>query len=428
MDGLAQTSRGVLASALGLLVLGAALVGSLNDASPKKVVVDPPAAIPLSVASAGHASTMRVALTRRGQSSIRLRIETGYRIVPLDRPDAAVASSEPLAEARATVEASQLVFAGQRFPGGGIEIVPDTSPAIWIEGRKYRGTVRLYVTENKQVQAVNVLPLEEYIAAVVDAEMPGHFPSAAREAQAVVARTYAISCRRDPPHRWYDLHSTPVSQNYMGVVYEGSRGRLLAGETAGGRAAAAATQNLVCICDGALFRTYYSACCGGHTLSGDAVFHDDARALGAVPCGGCADAPLFRWSRTLPASSSTASLLKLARSRVPALRVIDSAKAIASLEAPSMVAVSDGRRTVRLPAVEVRSALGLPSLCFELEHGSHGITVEGRGHGHGVGLCQWGAKGLAERGLSSRDILRHYYPGCELAPLSAIEPLGTIEN
>src|SRR5690606_37508645 len=111
---------------------------------------------------------------------------------------------------------------------------------------KYRGTVRLHRVGRAKLLAVNVLPLEDYVAAVVDAEMPAAFPIAARQAQAIVARTYAISCRREATHRLFDVYASPRSQNYLGVVYRGTGGRLLAGETPAGRAAAEATAGIVC--------------------------------------------------------------------------------------------------------------------------------------------------------------------------------------
>jgi stage II sporulation protein D len=260
---------------------------------------------------------------------------------------------------------------------------------------------------------VNVLPLEEYVAAVVDAEMPADFPRAAREAQAIAARTYAVSCQLNPANELFDLYSTPVSQNYLGVVYEDDTGRLLAGETAGGRAAATATENIVCTYHGQPFRAYYSACCGGRTFHGRDLF-DDADALHAVTCGGCEDAPLYRWQRQIGSDATLRRLAQVARSRSPAFRSIASAKTVGDVASPAVVVLSDGVRSVRLPAVEVRKACDVPSLCFELTADRQQITVKGRGHGHGVGLCQWGAKGLAERGLSSAEILQHYYPGCEL--------------
>jgi stage II sporulation protein D len=61
----------------------------------------------------------------------------------------------------------------------------------------------------------------------------------------------------------------------------------------------------------------------------------------------------------------------------------------------------------------------LKSTLFDVTDDGDGLVFEGRGAGHGVGLCQWGAKGMAEEGKSYRDILGFYYPGAEIVGLSA---------
>lgn len=358
---------------------------------------------------------IRVALTRRPVHSVELRIDGPFRIVTLDDAQTIESVADGLATTQVAARGDGIAIGEQTTTGGGIALVPEQSPGLWLDGRQYRGIVRLHVADDGRLWPVNVLPREEYLAAVVDSEMPATFPDAAREAQAIVARSYAVSCQRHPPHRWFDLFSTPISQNYLGVVYRAADGRLLAGETPAGRAAASATDGMVCTSDGQLFRTYYSACCGGTTLSGRFVFDDASTALASVPCETCQDAPLFRWRRSIDQPDR---LNRLARTRVPSFGSVESARTVPREDAPAVVVLSDGRRTVRLPATELKSALNLPSLMFDLTGDPQTVTVRGRGHGHGVGLCQWGAKGLAERGLTAEEILQHYYPGSVLVRLS----------
>jgi stage II sporulation protein D len=420
MKGFGETARGVLGSVFLLAVLAGAAAwvferaeaphrgGVAPETRPRRAAAKKQTAAP---SSAG--GVIRVALTRQAVASVRLRVEGAYRVVPLGG-GAAKDFDGPLGETGVSTGTDGVEIGGAAFGGEGVEVVPAKSPAVWVGDRQYRGSVRLHVTPDGRVWPVNVLPLEEYLAAVVDAEMPAAFPAAARQAQAVVARTYAVSCRREPPHRWFDLYATPVSQNYLGFLYTGGDGRVLAGETSRGRAAVTATAGLVCTYKGRLFRTFYSACCGGRTLSGAAVFGDGTPALCGVECGGCGDAPLFRWER----SAGAVALAGLARSRQPGFGELRSATTDAgSRAALAAFRLSDGRRTVRLGPAEVKSALDLPSLDFELSRDGDDFVARGRGHGHGVGLCQWGAKGLAERGWPAERILKHYYPGCEVVRL-----------
>jgi stage II sporulation protein D len=72
---------------------------------------------------------------------------------------------------------------------------------------------------------------------------------------------------------------------------------------------------------------------------------------------------------------------------------------------------------VKLTAVELRQRVGygrLHSLDFSVRRDGGGFAFEGRGSGHGAGMCQWGAAGFAREGKSYREILAHYYPGAEL--------------
>ncbi|MCH8830959.1 MAG: SpoIID/LytB domain-containing protein, partial [Planctomycetes bacterium] len=100
-----------------------------------------------------------------------------------------------------------------------LEIVPRNSPAIWIGAHQYRGTVRILRQADGRLLAVNVLPLEDYVACVVNGEMPWTFPLEARKAQAIVARTYALYQRRLNRRRKFDLHSDARSQQYLGTQY-----------------------------------------------------------------------------------------------------------------------------------------------------------------------------------------------------------------
>jgi stage II sporulation protein D len=81
------------------------------------------------------------------------------------------------------------------------------------------------------------------------------------------------------------------------------------------------------------------------------------------------------------------------------------------------VEVEAGERRASVAATDLRQRLGftrLPSLAFEVRRQRDGFALDGRGHGHGAGLCQWGAAGLAREGKGYREILLHYYPGAEV--------------
>lgn len=416
-NGFGHTARGVVISVLVLVLLATVC---LRSSPPPMTAVPKREALPRPVVRSNEAprddSPIRVALTSRPVESFSLKIDGPFRVRSPSSGSSADIEFKALPRVRVDLSKGDRI-SDEITLVDGLEIVPLQSPVIWLNDRKYRGSVRFRMTGDGRAWPINVLPLEDYVAAVVDAEMPAYFGAAAREAQAIVARSYAVSCRQKPVREHFDLYSTPVSQNYLGIIYQGTDGRLLAGETPSSRDAAEATRGLVCTYQGRLFRTYYSACCGGLTSSAHEVFSEDVPALQAVSCGECDAAPLFRWKRFADDVSSFNRLTSAARTRSPAFRSVRSAWTSRKENSPARVAVSDGRRTVHLSSAEVKSALRLPSLLYDVSGDSERIVVRGRGHGHGVGLCQWGAKGLAEKGFTAEGIIRHYYPGCELVRL-----------
>jgi stage II sporulation protein D len=210
---------------------------------------------------------------------------------------------------------------------------------------------------------------------------------------------------------YFDLYDTTRSQKYLGVTYPNGKGQLWAGESGDSREVVASTRGLVCVHDGRLFCTYFSACCGGRTTLGTDLFSDAAPVLTPVRCDWCDDADLYRWTRTVSLADLTRGT-KL--DRVTTVRD-DSADLLAS-RPTDVVAFSDGRNTLRRTHSELRRH-DRPSPLFRAELTGGELTVSGRGHGHGVGFCQWGAKGQSAVGRTAAEILQFYYPGSRIVRL-----------
>lgn len=359
---------------------------------------------------------IRVRITAEPVRTATVSIKGAYTIRP-------VGSSRILARGTGMEKATVRV-AGDGFRIGdrdvkssSVEIVPSASPAVRYDGHLYRGTLRLHRSSKDRLLLVNALPLEEYLASVVDSEMPAKFPAAARQAQAIIARTYALrQIQEASSAAVYDVYATQRSQKYLGTEYEAG-GRRLAGESAASREIVQATAGLVCLEQGRLLTAYYSAVCGGRTTNGAEIFEDAEPTLRSVVCEGCRDAERYRWSLTLSAKELLGAITAGAAGQ-PRLTTV---RTIRQTAGPgdgriSRFAVSDGTRTAQVTGVELRGRLPkLQSPHFALRLDGDTVRVEGRGHGHGVGLCQWGSRGLALQGMSSRQILRHYYPGCAVA-------------
>jgi stage II sporulation protein D len=268
------------------------------------------------------------------------------------------------------------------------------------EGRTFRGAFSV-----QDGRVINTVPLEEYLYSVVPREMPPSWPAAALQAQAIVARTFVL--QRSDPNRDYDLIPSEADQVYTGMDAEHPQSSQAVDGTAG---QALRYQNGFAL-------ALYSSCCGGHTeASSDAWGGRPVPYLGGVACTYCAPAPWYSWKQSVALDRMQSALAPL----LPPGTAIDGL----SLADPDgsgrarFWVVQDGEGQTRVPAGKVRSALGgrvLPSLRVRKvdlsTQAPRTVTIEGAGLGHGVGLCQWGARGMAQKGSSAQDILGFYYPG-----------------
>jgi len=318
-------------------------------------------------------------------------------------------------------------IAGETLVADSIEIHPQSSPGLWIDDHLYRGFLRITPLGNHSLQVINVLPLEHYVAGVVDGEIPAQFPAETRKAQAVAIRTFAVMQRETAdPADDFDLRaSAERSQSYLGYQYRDSRGRLLSGESDAARLAVQETRGLICARNGRPFRTYYSACCGGRTTKGT-LFFPDAVEIPSIACDACGDYPRSRWTARLSAEELTEAVRIASRGKLPEpFRLADvTVEGASRRDAIPRILLRDMKnRTVTASTAALRSAVGggkLLSAWFTVRPDGAEFVLEGRGHGHGVGLCQWGAAGLAEAGADFRTILARYYPGCEILPISSL--------
>lgn len=370
-------------------------------------------------------TTVRVAVTASPQKQIELSIDGPYQLRPVGS-DKVLSRGQSLGSSTVTATSNGFKIGKAEHAVTRLEIVATQSPSIWVNGHEYRGNLRLFRRSGGGVLAVNVLPLGDYLASVVDSEMPTSFGVEARKAQAIVARTYALDVvRSDEGDSEFDLFASTSSQKYLGFQYrDGSR--RLAGESEASRQVVRDTTGMVCTFQGRLFRTYYSAACGGHTTQGIAVFADAVAALKSVPCDFCREAKLYRWQADLPKADVEAKLKAYFRSEGKPFEKLQSIKLASGdpdrgTDVPEF-AVNDGKRTHRISAATLRRQLSVSTLYspfFSISETGKSNTLhfEGRGHGHAVGLCQWGARGQSQLGKTGYEIVRYYYSGAKIVQL-----------
>jgi len=366
---------------------------------------------------------IRVHVGSSDRSKLRIAIDGPYKIRP-------VGSTRLLQEGArlgpATVAVTPIGFriANVHYRVSRLELVALTSPSIWVNDHQYRGTLRLFRLPEGGALAVNVVALEDYLASVVDSEMPAAFPICARRAQAIVARTFAIfQMEHRKTHPYFDVYSSTRSQRYLGYQYRNAAGSRLAGESESARQTSRDTAGIVCTFRGQLFCTYYSAVCGGHTTPGKQVFADAVGPLQSVPCQWCQPARFYRWTTRLSLEEATKHLAPLIRSNEKGFGKLVSLSATARKPTahPKLFKMSDGKYEIFATATQLQRQLPLEKLHsprFTAAVDGDDLVLHGRGHGHGVGMCQWGARGLALAGKSALEIVRYYYPGVQLVIVS----------
>ena len=240
--------------------------------------------------------------------------------------------------------------------------------------RHYRGKLIITVG-NRELLTVVEMELETAVASVVAAESLGDAPLEAMKAQAVVSRSYLVSGGRHHPYA--DFCDTTHCQFLREPPPADSRAAL----------ATRATKGQVLTWQGKPFAAMYSASCGGHTHSLAQVGASAADyPYFSVECPYCRHSP-EQWSSRL-----------------------------SKLDAAALVPDSEQER---IKAVRKLGWMAIPSSTFTRTDALGAVTLEGVGRGHGVGLCQRGASGMAEDGKDFRAILSHYFPNTTLGYINS---------
>jgi stage II sporulation protein D len=260
---------------------------------------------------------------------------------------------------------------------------------------------RIRVLVSAEKRDVVELRLEDYVAGVVAGEMPASFPAEALKAQAVAARSYALTRKIEAQaaDRAWDIGTGVLAQVFS------------AAPSAAARRAAEATAGEVLALGMEPVEAYFHAACGGRTEGGLAALGRDLPYLAPIECGRCERAPGVRWALRLGPRELAAA------AGLPGDATAARVAARSGTGRAERVEVQAGERRTALGAADLRQRLGfsrLPSLACELQADRGGFVLEGRGRGHGAGLCQWGAAGMAREGRTYGEILGHYYPGTEI--------------
>lgn len=413
----------------GLLV---ALLGAgCATTTPRFAAHRGPAVGPEEMAAEGH--LIRVAVLS-GVNDLAITSNVSFDLIvgkrgTTDRPGSIwrlrLVGGEPALESRRGHRVKDVAFPIRLVPKG-------RGGLVIVNGNRYRGSLQIRRRRDGSYLAINVVGLEDYLRGVVPKEIGalGEEQIEAAKAQAVAARSYAVSHIGRYAQEGYDLQADERDQVYGGVMAEWPVTDR----------AVSATRGMVLVNEGSVIEAVYHSTCGGRTadarelwgrknvpyLRGTYDTEDHRRGGRAF----CRDSPRFEWECQWPQGafhSHVASNLgevlctsQYAIGQVRAVRIKHrtSSGRVRTLE----VITSHGRYELdaaqaRQVLTDERSGRTVYSPCFGLtRRGSH-VIIRGKGWGHGAGMCQWGAKGMAQAGYSFEKILEHYYRGTALARL-----------
>ena len=287
-----------------------------------------------------------------------------------------------------------------------IVIAPVNCQLTW-NNDTYTGLFYVFPVPKNKFNLVEFVSLEDYLHGVLPYEMSPSWPVDALKAQAVAARTYTLKSLENVRTKTFDLYSDVRSQMYRGTGKRHTNVTRAVDETRG----EVLTHN------GKIFFTYYHANCGGGT---DDVKSWNFKAPSQKPLSGASckydtTSKNYTWKMTL----SRAKVENFAHNAGlgGTLRSMKVSNKTSTGRATHLtISTSKGNKTVSCP--QFRSTTGIKSCKItKITTTDKGVLFEGKGYGHGVGMCQDGAKGMAQQGKTYKEILKHYYPDSKITQL-----------
>lgn len=292
-----------------------------------------------------------------------------------------------------------------------------------VAGEPAASRLQLWQRENGTIDVISLVDMDQYLAGVLPHEMPLTWPLEALKAQVVAIRSYAMYSMGNRRSWHFDMDSTIQDQVYKGFHAEKdfkSKNDKLA-------RAIAETHGEYLIYKNRILKTYYHAHCGGKTESAKAVWGGEEPTAGAIDSF-CPTGPLASWEFKMSHEELHQRLKKYFDiSKSQGIREVSIQSRTDSGRVANLAIVLADETKIEIPANDFRRVLGfarVKSTNFDLNWSGQELSIVGRGNGHGVGLCQWGSRKLAEKGSSYRAILKHYYPVATLrSPKTAPQSL-----
>ena len=304
---------------------------------------------------------------------------------------------------------------------------------VTFRGKRYRGEL-VFIPADSGALVVNRLSMDSYLRGVVPLEIGNRTAAefAAVETQAVAARTYAYKHLTNS--REFDMYSTVQDQVYGGVDAEKPQSD----------SAIMTTADVVVLYNGQPISTPYHSTCGGSTAAVTEVWYNQPDEPYLRPVSDripgsnnsyCDASPRFSWTQNFDAAGLRAVMEKYLSAytnapkgnigkitdiredgRTPSGRM--RALTVQTESGTYTLRGNDIRFVLRDPKGAILNSTSFNFQATKANGEVSGLSIDGRGYGHGIGMCQWGAIGRARAGQNFRTILETYYPGTTIGRIA----------
>lgn len=285
---------------------------------------------------------------------------------------------------------------------------------LLLTGITFCQEIKVCIKKNGCIHVINTLDIEEYVMGVLSKEMDSGWHEEALKAQAVVSRTFALymaseSRKKNLP---YDIENSIFHQ-----VYDKTDCKTL-------EKAVKETKGEILTYNGKIVPVFFHSNCGGRTAKSSDVWGGYYEHITSVEDPYCINTPYSFWERSFSQKDlsrifGVSSLEEItiedkdASGRIISLRLKGKDDKIIRLTGHRFrMMVNEGENvTFNNPDI-------IPSTNFNVRKEGMSFIFTGKGYGHGVGMCQWGAKKMAEKGFGYREILKHFFPNMEISHIN----------
>jgi len=303
-----------------------------------------------------------------------------------------------------SVKNNQLICNGQSI--GKKIIISNAKQEYNVNNIPLSGQLTIATISKNQAHLIIKMPFERYLIGVLQGEVPLSWPADTLKAQAIASRTYALSRIRERQHGHhdFDVYASIQSQRFKHMRHYDSRAR----------SAITDTKHLVLFKDNGLYPVFFHSNCGGQTELAHNVWPGQ-HGPPSIPDPYCKHAKNNSWTYQISKSSFIQTLAPTGHH----INDIQSIFVTELSDSPRIahLLIEDIDQLHMIPAVLLRKTLGysnFKSTWFSVALRNDTLVFTGKGWGHGVGLCQWGAKKMGLLKKNFQEILHHYFPGATI--------------